>query len=108
ASSSECSPHQPVEIVQRPNPTSEAVIPVDPNSRVLMPAVYVGCCGQASGDYGRRPRLPIAAAQTFGRHCRTSAGLPVTRAATAPARGFVQKGPMVWVCWWPDREVRMM
>src|SRR5436190_9757512 len=50
ASSSECSPHQPVEIVQRPKPTSEAGIPVDPNSRVLMLAVYVGGCGRASGD----------------------------------------------------------
>src|SRR6476661_7891857 len=50
ASSSECSPHQPVEIVQRPKPTSEAVIPVDPNSRVLMLAVYAGCRRPASGD----------------------------------------------------------
>src|SRR4051812_36604285 len=35
ADSSECSPHQPVEIVQRPKPTSDAEMPDVPNVRVF-------------------------------------------------------------------------
>src|SRR5436190_10502286 len=35
ADSSLCSPHQPVDTVQRPNPTSDAVMPEVPNVRVF-------------------------------------------------------------------------
>src|SRR6185437_2250809 len=58
ASSSECSPHQPVETVQSPKPTSEAAMPVDPNSRVFMLAVYVGRRRTASG--GLRAQVSCA------------------------------------------------
>src|SRR5947209_3217012 len=41
ASSSDTSPHQPVETVHTPNPTSEAATPLVPNSRVFIPRSVV-------------------------------------------------------------------
>src|ERR1051325_8891943 len=39
ADSSECSPHQPVDTVHRPNPTSEAGMPDVPKVRVFTPLI---------------------------------------------------------------------